>query len=233
MIVRICFLALIAVSTAPAEVALEVVRKMPLWPDAKGTLVISEEAIEFRKEDPHERRRWQYRDIQYFDRVSRKEVVLVTYENISWQFGRDRQFRFVLTSGELTDDLFEQISRRIGRPVTDRVADGAPKEAARLAVKHLHTFGGCEGELVFGDTVIFYVTDHAKDARKWKIDRDMDSIWALNRYQLEIHVYDNNRREFSKTRVYRFQLKEPLDPVLYRDLKLRLYGLRSERRVIP
>ncbi|HUG82797.1 MAG TPA: hypothetical protein VML01_14095 [Bryobacterales bacterium] len=48
-----------------------------------------------------------------------------------------------------------------------------------------------------------------------------------------MHVYDNNRKEFSQTRVYRFQLKEPLDPERYRNLKLRLYGLRAEQSVIP
>ncbi len=210
-----------------------VILEKALWFDGKGEVQFSDDAIEFKASKEKASRRWLYLDIQYFDRISEKEFVILSYEDAKWRLGRDRQYRFVLTEGELTDELFETISNRIGRPVTDRVVGDAPKEVVRLPVKHLHTFGGCEGELVFGDSTIFYVTDDAKDAREWKIDRDIDSIWALNRYQVELHVYDNNRREFSQTRVYRFQLKEPLDPEWYRNLKLRLYGLRAGQNVIP
>lgn len=65
------------------------------------------------------------------------------------------------------------------------------------------------------------------------MDRDIDSVWALNRYELELHVYESNRRDFGSTRVYRFQLKEPLDPEFYRQLKLRLYNIHADERVIP
>jgi len=161
---------------AAQQAEFEAVGKKPLWPDSSGTLVISDRGIEFRQKDKDEARHWTYQDIQYLDRVSPTEIVLLTYEDAPWRLGRDRQYRFVLTSGAISDELFERISSRLQRPVTDRVIDDAPETAERLAVKHLHTFGGCEGELVFGESAVFYVTEHAKDAREWKIDRDIDSV---------------------------------------------------------
>ena len=100
-------------------------------------------------------------------------------------------------------------------------------------MKHQHTFGGCEGTLKFTEDGIYYVTDHKEDAREWRFATDIQSVWSSNRYQLEIHAFDNNRREFSRTRVYKFNLKEPLDPEMYRSLKLKLYDLESVHRPMP
>ena len=233
MILRILLCMLVLASAASAETAFDAVRRKALWPDAKGKLVISEETIEFRKDNPEHSLTWRYRDIQHFDRISLTEIEILTYEDVAWKLGKDRSYRFLLVSGEISDALFEEITAKIGLPATDRSVDDAPEEAARLPVKRLTTFGGSEGELVFGDSAIFYITDKEKNAREWRIDRDVDSVWALNRYELELHVYESNRRDFGSTRVYRFQLKEPLDPEFYRQLKLRLYNLHADRRVIP
>ena len=190
-------------------------------------------AIEFRKKNTEDSLTWGYLDIQHFDRISLTEIEILTYEDMAWKLGKDRSYRFLLVSGEISDALFAEITAKIGLPATDRLVDDAPEEAPRLPVKRLTTFGGSEGELVFGDFAIFYVSDKAKHAREWRIDRDIDSVWALNRYELEVHVYESNRRDFGSTRVYRFQLKEPLDPEFYRQLKLRLYNLHADKRVIP
>lgn len=233
MILRIVLSLLVLASGASAETAFDAVRKKALWPDAEGRIVISEEVIEFRKDNPENSLSWRYGDIQHFDRISRTEIKILTYEDVAWKLGKDRSYRFLLVSGELEDALFEQIIAKIGRPATDRVVDDAPEEASRLPVKLLKMFGGSEGELVFGESAIFYLSDKAKDSREWRIDRDIESVWALNRYELELHVYESLRRSFSSTRVYRFQLKKPLDPELYRRLKLRFYKLHDTERVIP
>ncbi len=45
----------------------------------------------------------------------------MTYRD-DWRFfGRDEEYRFRLTKGELTDSLFQSISDHLKRPVTDRV----------------------------------------------------------------------------------------------------------------
>ncbi len=89
----------------------------------------------------------------------------------------------------------------------------------QVPVKHLHTFGGCEGALYFSKDWIVYETDHPKDARTWKRNRDVESVWSLNRFQLEVHVFEENKRASDKTRRFRFQLKEPLDESYYEQLR--------------
>ena len=217
------FAEVLAAQTFPA------VQKKRFWPDARGEIRISEEAIEFRNAKNAEKGfQWAYPDIQHFDRLSRAEFVLLSYEDAGWRkLGRDRQFRFRITSGELSDGLFEIIQQRLRKPVTDRVVGQISGVQYELPVKHLHSLGGCEGRLIFTPDMIYYQTDHAKDARTWQIARDIQSVWSRDAYQMELHVYENNRREFSQARIFQFALKEPLDPAFYRTLKLKLYDLES------
>jgi len=233
LILRIVVYLLVLSSCVSAETVFDAVRKKMFWPNAEGKLVISDEAVEFRRDGTEASLSWRYHDIQYVDRISPTEIEILTYEDVLWKLGQDRAYRFVLLSGELDDALFEELTAKIGLPATDRVVDGASVNVPRLPAKRLKAFGGSEGELVFGDDAIFYATDAPKQAREWRIDRDVESVWAASRYELELHVFEGGRRDFDRTRVYRFQLKEPLNPELYRLLKLRLYHLRADERVIP
>ena len=76
------------------------------------------------------------------------------------------------------------------------------------------------------------MTKNKTDGRTWLMDRDIVSVWSDDPYRLEIRAYDNNRREFSRTATYKFDLKEKLDPEFYRELKLKLYGLETNNEVI-
>ena len=197
------------------------------WFDGQGTVEINDDGITFQAKKPKHSRKWTWLDIQYFDRISEKEFNILTYEDQKRYFGRDRSYRFQITGGTLTDDLFRRISEHLARPVTNRVIRPPEKVLYEVPVKHLHTFGGCEGVLRFTAGKIYYVTDNAKDAREWQLDRDVNSVWSDDTYRLSIDTYDNNRREFSRTRVYQFDLKAPLDAAFYRELKLKLYHLES------
>lgn len=156
----------------------------------------------------------------------------MTYQD-DWRFfGRDREYRFRLTTGELTDGLFQEIANHLKRPVTDRVPPGKVETLYTIPVKHDRTFRGSEGELEFTRDTIYYVTKDRADGRTWRMDRDIVSVWSDDPYRLEIRAYDNNRREFSRTATYKFDLKEKLDPNFYRELKLKLYGLEKNNEVI-
>ncbi len=206
---------------------LSVTHKKSLWWDGHGVIEITDEGIAYKSVDKDESRVWRYPDIQYFDRIGRKEFVILTYQDQRVMLGRDRQYHFVITDGELSDSTFQTISQRLGKPVTNRVVPDGLGSESTIPVKHVHTLGGCEGELKFTRDAIYYVTAHEEDGRQWLLDRDLQSVWSADRYQLEIYAYDNNRREFSRTRNYRFDLKEPLDPEFYRQLKLKLYQLEK------
>ncbi len=225
---RASALLLVCTATLTAQ-TFEAFQKRRFASDRRGEIHITSQAIEFKAIKEKNSRRWTYEDIQYFDRISEKEFSILSYEDQKWRLGRDRQYHFVLTAGTLDDALFQSISTRIGRPVTNRLVKRVQDSRYKLAVKHLHGLGGCEGELIFTDDAILYKTEHRKDAREWRVTRDVESVWSSNPYHLELHVHDNNRREFSRTRVYKFDLKQPLDQDFYLSLKLRMHGLATGR----
>jgi hypothetical protein len=225
-------LMLIFMAQPSAAQTFNVIHEKNLWRDGRGIVEITDKGIDFISEKEKNSRSWKYEDIQYFDRISSKEFTILSYEDNSMLLGRDKQYHFLITEGELTEGIFDQLKSRLNKPATNRQFPKVVNFRYELPVKHLHTFGGCEGTLQFTEDEIYYVTDNKKDAREWRLDTDIQSIWSVDRYQLEIHAYDNNRREFSRTRVYKFDLKEPLDPEVYRSLKLKLYGLEAAHRPI-
>jgi len=203
-----------------------------LWRDAKGMVEIDDQGIAYTAQKKEHSRSWKWLDVQYFDRISPKEFVVLTYEDDRRLLGRDKQYRFRIMDGALSDALFASISAHLKRPVTDRVTPQKILARYTIPVKHEHALGGCEGELQFTDNATYYVTKNEPDGRTWELDRDIVSVWSDDPYRLEIRAYDNNRREFSRTANYKFDLKEKLDPVFYRELKLKLYKLETNSQVI-
>jgi len=219
----------LAAQTAAAQ-TFPVIHKKAFWTDGRGDLILTGEAIEFRAAGKEKNgRKWPYADIQSLDRVSTKELVILTYEDHKRELGRDREFRFLLTEGEIGDELFEALRARLKKPATDRVVPEIATPIYEVAVKHLHAVGGCEGRLLFTENTAVYKTSHKQDSREWRLDTDVESAWSRDLYHLEIHAFENNRWEFSRTRVYSFVLKEPLDGEFYRGLKMKLYGLAQDR----
>ena len=210
-----------------------VIHEKALKRDGRGKVEITEEGISYVPDRSKDGRVWRYEDIQYFDRISSKEFTILSYEDNPMLLGRDKQYHFIITEGELTDEIFYEIRDRLNKPATNREFPGIVNVQYSLPVKHQHTFGGCKGTLKFTEDRIYYVTDYKKDAREWRLDSDIQSVWSSDRYRLEIHTYENNRREFSRTRVFKFDLKEPLDPEVYRSLKLKLYNLEAAHRPLP
>ena len=87
MILRTITLCIVVASAGYAQSSFEVVRKKPFWPNAKGTLVIGDEGIEFRREKEEDTKSWSYREIQSVDRISPTEIEILTYEDVAWRFG--------------------------------------------------------------------------------------------------------------------------------------------------
>lgn len=223
---RLLALFLLTVGLAGAE-SFPVVHVKTAWFDGSGRVEITDQGIDFQAKDAKRSRSWEWNDIQSFDRISETEFEVLTYEDSKRYLGRDRSWRFTITDGVLDDGLFAMIAGHLGRPVTDRVLDQPEDVLYQVPVKHLHTFGGCEGTLEFTADAIYYKTDDANDARQWLLARDIDSVWSSDRYRLTIYTYENNRREFRRMRAFQFDLKAPLDTAFYRELKLKLYHLES------
>ncbi len=217
---NVCIVGLLLSCTLARGQGLKVRHDHNPWGKCEGELIVSEEGIEFRTEKEDHNRQWEWGEIQSFDRKSPIEFSIVTYEDQKWTLGNDRRFNFSVLPDQdsLSEPTFRLIYGHLERPVVDRVAREIEAEY-QVSVKHLHAFGGCEGTLYFGKEWVVYETDHATDARTWHRRREVESVWSLNRYQLEVHVFEENQRNFDKTRRFRFQLKEPLNQEYYEKLR--------------
>jgi hypothetical protein len=225
---KYCLILLLCAQPLAAQ-TFSVIHEKTLRRNERGKIEIADKGIAYKAAKEKNSRFWKYEDIQYFDRISTKEFTILSYEDQRLLLGRDKEYHFLITDGALTDDIFRRIEESLGRPSTDRVVPKITGVEYEVPAKHLHTFGGCEGTLEFTKDAIYYVTPDKEDARVWRLGLDVQSVWSADPYRLEIFAYDNNRREFSRTRGYQFDLKRPLDPLFYRKLKLKLYDLEKVR----
>jgi hypothetical protein len=193
----------------------------------KGELSITAEGIQYETEKEKHRRVWKWTDIQTVDRKSTMEFTVLTYADQKLLLGRDQPYDFTVVEGEgLTESAFELIEQSLPRPVVDRIPGKPTAVEYEVPVKHLHTFGGCEGVLRFGSELVVYETDHAKDSRTWRRNREVAGIWSTGPYDLELEVYEREGGDLLRTRRFRFQLKEPLNSDFYYSLRRQLVAVR-------
>ncbi len=227
---KVPILLLIAVSVGAAEMSFEARWKRILRPDVEGVLSIGEESLAFR---PTKKRRptlkWALEDVQHLDRASPAEVVIQTYADSLYRLGGDRRYRFVLSDGEIPDDLYASVVARVGKPATDRVVREPVDVEMAIAVKHVRPLRGSEGMLYFTPEWILYQTDRRGQSRAWRIDRDVQGVWSSDRFRLEVHVWGGSEAFFRRVDIHRFSLKSPLDSSYYDGLRLKLHSLRSPR----
>ncbi|MDQ2950462.1 MAG: hypothetical protein M3Y27_31735 [Acidobacteriota bacterium] len=156
---------------------------------ARGTIEINDQSIAYSANNRKQNNlRFAWLDIQYFDRVSPNEFVVLTYKDQRLLLGRDREYHFIITQGELSDALFAMIRNHLKRPATDRVPPGKVAAVYTLPVKRNRSLGGSEGELEFTRNAIYYVTNNQSDGRTRFMDRDVVAVWSDDPYRLEIHA---------------------------------------------
>ncbi len=205
--------------------SVKVVHDHDPWGGCHGTISVTDSGIDFESDKPEHTRHWKWIDIQSFDRHSERRFSVLTWEDQSWKLGLDRSYDFrVPEDGDpLTPEVFNRIASHLKGSLTDRNATPIEAEYS-VPVKHLHTFGGCEGTLRFNSDWIVFESDDPDDTRTWRRQKDVESFWSADPYHLEIHVFEDNQKEFDKTRRFRFQLKEPLDRAYYARLRRQMPG---------
>lgn len=181
-----------------------------------GTLVFTDEAVEYRTPDEDEARQWSYLDLKQVRVLSPADIALATYEDRGrLKLGADRTYQFEVTEGAIGSDLVEFLLARIDRPVVTAVLPPLPAQPRfRLPVKHQRFGTGSEGNLLLYDQGLAYATEREHDARYWRL-RDLYAVLALDRYRLEIRAYEGDAGE---TRPFTFQLKTELPADMYEAL---------------
>ncbi len=193
------------------------------WGKCLGEMTVSPSGIEFKSDNEEHSFNWEWLDIQSVDRKSVSEFTLLSYRDQKWMIGRDRPFNFTVIEGQgLTDEVFNLISAKLKTPVVDRVPSRIEKVLYDVPVKHLHTFGGCEGILRFGTEMIVFESENKEDSRSWRRNSELVSIWSAGKFDLDIIAREREGGDLSRERRFRFQLKEPLDEEFYFRLRREL-----------
>ncbi len=79
-------------------------------------------------------------------------------------------------------------------------------EETRLAVKHDHLLGSCEGQLIFDETGVQYDTEEAKHARKWKY-QDIQQL-GIEPGKVTVLTYKDRLRYLGKDERVTFEVTE-------------------------
>ena len=190
------------------------------WGSCRGTVEVDEKGIRFQSEEKEHSRDWSWNDIQSVDRYSPRRFSVLTYHDQKWLLGQDRAFDFTVPEGEsgFTEALFEEVRSNLPGPLVDRQVRALETEY-EVPVKHLHTFGGCEGELLFGRDLVVFHSEDPDHSRSWRRDREVQTVWSSGPYDLELDVYERQAGDLQRTRRFRFQLKEPINRSFYTRLK--------------
>jgi hypothetical protein len=189
------------------------VKKDHAWGASRGTLVVSQDGVEYRTADKDDARSWSYQDIKQLQILSPTRISVLTYEDRGkLKLGADRTFRFEVAQGTVSAEIVTFLLERIGRSVVTAVMpriDGEP--LFRVSVKHQRRGRGSEGALVLHDTQLVYLTERVGESRYWRF-ADMYSVLRLDRYRLELRAYEGGSGD---TRSFVYELKSDLPDGFY------------------
>jgi hypothetical protein len=182
--------------------------------DCRGTLTIKADRIEYQTVHQEDARIWPYKEIRQIKVVSPTQLEITGYEDQKRLLGRDRVFKFKLLDGQISPEISALFVEKTTYPVATSVmpeTSGSPK--FELAVKHLHTFGGCEGRLrIYADRMVYQSADKTENSRYWRWS-DMQSISRSGAYQFSVSSFE---QQFGgPTKTFNFELKERMDEAVY------------------
>lgn len=198
---------------ATAEVRLPV-QHTHAFKDCKGELVIGDQGIEYITKHKKHARVWSYVDIQQVGLMNANTVSIVTYEDSRKEFGKDRRFHFILTSGSIPESLTSYLQSRVTKPLVTGMLPSSLPGKYEMPAKHQHAWGGCQGILKIGEDYIAYQTSNKEDSRLW-LYQSISSMGSTGPYQLRLTTMERTGSEISGEKNFIFDLKQGLDPKVY------------------
>lgn len=204
-----------------------VTHERALWRDAEGTLAMNAEGLRFarasRKDGEDKALALGWNDIQQLT-VSEGALEVVTYRDVRWQLGRDRQFRFELRRGEDGGGSFAAAETELRRQLGSRlvvalrdVSEGAEAVRWELPAKRTGLLQGVEGSLAFTGAELVFQAAKAEESRRWLL-ADIETIAQTGPYSLTVTVPERALADQGGYRSFSFQLKQPLRDARYQEL---------------
>lgn len=167
-----------------------------------GILIIDSGVIAFRF-NTWKTLRWPLSEIETFDLINPRQLMLRSYENKSWHRPGEREYAFRLAQ-PVPSSVAAALAHHVEKPSRNGLSQGAAAFAT-IAARHPTRFGGSNGTLRFTDNGIEYTASKTGGSRSWRWS-DIRTLANPDPYHLRIDGY----RE-----TYDFLLKKRLSPDLF------------------
>lgn len=169
------------------------VRHDHLHNGGEEVLTYTEEIMRWQEnKKPEHSRSWQYAEIQRLE-LSPGHIRTLTYEDVRWQLGRDREFRFDHLPPDLAARVHPFLTARLDQRYLAHVADPSVKPVWELPAKLLLGRSGSNGSLkVAADQIVFDGGDHG-ESRTWKLS-DITNVNSSNPFELTFTTIEGENR---------------------------------------
>lgn len=177
-----------------------------------GRLTLSQNGVEFHPSNGpliH----WPFVEIETFDLLNPRRLVITGYENRSWHRQGERKFRFDLAT-PMPPSVAAEFASHVGKPVRNGDPNPTAPSFAVIPARHPTFWRGTNGTLRLGADGVEYVTATGKGGRNWRWS-DIDTLANPDPYHFTLTGY---RETFD------FELKEPMSRVLFDRLWDHLYA---------
>lgn len=205
-----------------AQESWDVVHERALWRDEKGVLTASGEGLRFAparaKQEEAKGTLWTWDQVQQVA-VEDRAIEIVTYRDVLWQGGRDRQFRFEIAegTGESFAALVPLLRPKLGQRLIDALATEKESAEWQVPAKLLGLIRGAEGELSFSDGDLIFLSSQAGKSRRWPRS-SIETIAQTGPFSLTVTAYERALSDMGSRRSFEFQLKRPLPAKQYQAL---------------
>ncbi|HUS06192.1 MAG TPA: hypothetical protein VMZ52_07850 [Bryobacteraceae bacterium] len=209
-------------ATGPEQFTIPV-RHRHVRKGAAGELRLGGSSLAFQESGKRQghSRDWAYDEIQQLY-VSRESVRILTYEDVAWKLGKDREYEF--------DELPEGAAQRIlgsvrgqmdERRVVAAMPDLSIQPGWQVKAKLLAGRRGSEGIVLVGQDSIVYQSGEREASRTWHF-RQIENISSSGPFDLTITTFEQAGARYAGRRDFRFQLKTELSQERYNALWARL-----------
>jgi hypothetical protein len=179
---------------------------------SQGTLALSQNGVLFRP-TTGSTLHWPFLEIQTFDLLSPRRLVITGYQNRIRHEHGERKYRFDL-SVAMPPDIAAELARRVAKPVRNADPNPTATSFATIPARHRTIAGGTNGILHFGPDGIDYLTTNGQGGRSWRWS-DIQTLAKPDPFQLRVNSY---RETFT------FELKQPMSRELFDRLWDEIYA---------
>jgi hypothetical protein len=215
----------LAAPLAAAELRFEV--RHDHWrKSGAGVLVISERGISFTEpKQPKHGRQWEYTEIQQLE-VAPAHLRLLSYEDVRWRLGADREHEFVIAHGDFLS-AYQLLKDRLDQRLVAALNDVDVKPDWEVPARLTERFGGVNGVLKFAPDRVVFSTARPDRSRTWRW-RDIDNLSSSGPFELTLITFERARTHFGNRKGFNFQLKQPLPEQRYNALWQRLNRVKNQ-----